>query len=919
VEDRIVAVRSIERYLAGAPAITHLRLKGRGPVDVQGWAVTPDRIFERIVSSDPFATMGLPIDGNAPWYANGEGADVAWQRVSSGAPRRWTRPDRPDGPFEALGPAAEEARVAAFRQDLDSSVTRLVGDPGILPQAVADVHVWAASVVDGTTQPWQQATVDVQNALLLKALDTGAGRYLGLMAVLRHLPQDDFAEQPAATAWVAAGVFACSTSDRLRLPPPDALETRLLDRLIDLFPRLPRIIDRARGEHRMEVRALVAPALAAPPPDLLAAPDVRLGPAHWLRPKQGPSTSFRQQFLIASPPLAALVALGRLEPAGWTTRHDMLTLEEGADPSQRAATRFLGRRDSLVDGPTGLVDDTNIPADGAPWTYRIALSDVFGRFGAPADIPVPLPPRPPLPQPAPQMLLHSAPAAAHNGLASPGKVTFRIPVPAVEDLAAGSIPLARALVTLDGATASQPTPQTQSELQFEFDLPQLAVMETRRLQAHARFEDIEGNLGPEAVMSVDIADPRAPEIPKTGIGIVWTSRPGPSEDVEFRLAFQGVAGARYRVYSSDARGLEIATVTRGADGDRPRTRAEIAVDGANRGLAGLGLRDRFRLITEPALEPRPDGTVLLDSTLPRTLETVQFLRFVPLSKRNVEAAFDACPLLPIAVPSDRRPPAPRIETQVDPLTGVARVKVIAEGLDLMALQAAEPGLFGGAPAAAARPPVFRLRRASGVVPDAIYAREIARGDLTLDGNSAFAEVLDPPLPGSLLDFVRYFYWAEVQMPPERRLPAGVAEIALPAGAILPTEARQREDAPGAWSLPSAPAFCMRVPPEPPTLAAESIAASVRAGAAATTYILDVEIRGGPVVHSKAIGPCKVRLHLGENGGDLRHVAEAELIAGDLTWSTEEPAAAVPQVRIAATLIDPIGREAPPVFVDAVQF
>jgi tetratricopeptide (TPR) repeat protein len=78
----------------------------------------------------------------------------------------------------------------------------------------------------------------------------------------------------------------------------------------------------------------------------------------------------------------------------------------------------------------------------------------------------------------------------------------------------------------------------------------------------------------------------------------------------------------------------------------------VAVDGAQRGLAGLGLRDRFRLLTDTPLTPGGDGSVLFDTRLPRALETVQFLRFVPLSSQGNEAAFESCPLLPVAVPSD---------------------------------------------------------------------------------------------------------------------------------------------------------------------------------------------------------------------------------------------------------------------------
>jgi hypothetical protein len=935
IENRVIAARSSPRFLVAAPMITRLRLRGRGPVTLLGWVVTPDAILERIIGGRPFATLGLPIDGDGPWYAGGEGRDVAWQRVGSGAPRRWTRPDRPDGPFDPLAEAAEEARVAAFQRELDRHVVGLLQDPATPPAKTIEVHDSPAGIVSGIRQPWQRATVEIQNALLMKALDTGAGRYLGLMTRLEHLPPDQYGQgAPSATAWLAAGVFACNVRDRRRLPMPDALENRLLERLIDLFPELARIVAHARrgldggvwidivdGErrpYRLEIRALVAPALAAPPPDLLAAPTVRLGPAQWQRERQGPSFRFRQQFLIAQPPLAALAALGRLESGDWVTRHQMLALAPGANPSERAATRMLGRRESLVDGRSGLVDDTDIAAAGAPWTYRVALSDVFGRFGAAAELAVPMPPRPAIPAPALQAQLHLAARAAHRGPAQAGTVTFRVPAPAVEELTAGSNALAQLAVSFDGLAKSVAVPQAGGELVVDFDLPALALMETRRLEARARFDDVEGNAGPDAVLAIDIADPRAPDIPKAGLGIIWSSRPGPSEDVEFRIGFKGIAGARYRAYLSDARGLGIPATAPFPGGERPRTRAEIAVDGANRGLVGLGLRERFRLITDPPLEPRPDGTVLLDTRLPRTLDTVQFLRFVPLSARGAEADFSACPLVPIAVPSDRRPPAPRIEARVDPATGGARLTIVAEGLDRVALEAAEPGLFGGVPPAAAQPPAFRLRRASGVVPEVIYAREVNRGTLAMNGETFNAEVADMPAADGLIPFVRYFYWAEVRMPPERRIPADVAEIALPAGSILPTETRQRENAPGAFSLPSPPAPVMRVPPNPPALDPGSITATVRAGTPGATYVLEIRIVGAPVAHPRAIGAYRLRVHIREGGGDLVTEPTQPTLAGDpFVWSTQRPAAVVPQVRVMLIPIDPLGREGPAVSLDAV--
>jgi hypothetical protein len=74
-----------------------------------------------------------------------------------------------------------------------------------------------------------------------------------------------------------------------------------------------------------------------------------------------------------------------------------------------------------------------------------------------------------------------------------------------------------------------------------------------------------------------------------------------------------------------------------------------------------------------------------------------------------------------------------------------------------------------------------FRRASGAVPDGVYAREIGRGALALDGETFVATIDDLPTADGLLPYVRWFYWADVRMPAERRLPAHLIEVPLPAG------------------------------------------------------------------------------------------------------------------------------------------
>src|SRR5262245_16714912 len=51
---RVLSQRSRPRYTLAAPAVRHMRLLGQGPIEqVVGYYVTPTRVFERIVGTQP--------------------------------------------------------------------------------------------------------------------------------------------------------------------------------------------------------------------------------------------------------------------------------------------------------------------------------------------------------------------------------------------------------------------------------------------------------------------------------------------------------------------------------------------------------------------------------------------------------------------------------------------------------------------------------------------------------------------------------------------------------------------------------------------------------------------------------------------------------------------------------------------------
>ena len=159
------------------------------------------------------------------------------------------------------------------------------------------------------------------------------------------------------------------------------------------------------------------------------------------------------------------------------------------------------------------------------------------------------------------------------------------------------------------------------------------------------------------------------------------------------------------------------------------------------------------------------------------------------------------------------------------------------------------------------------------MPDPLYAREIGRGALQRVDGDFVATLDDAPTANGLSPYVRYHYWAEVRLPPERRVPQGVIEEPLPAGAIAPLQAAQQQDSPGAFSEISAPAMAMFIPADVPALASGNVTATVGAGAAPGAWRLTLNVANGPLVNPRAVGlvpaspePSERRGRLGAGAG-----------------------------------------------------
>ena len=891
---RVAAVRTRPPFCVSGPEIRHLRINASGPFKLQGWVVHEERV-RAIAGRPPDLRFGAP-PLHGLWYAGDPSLEDPWERIRRGAPRRTTPVDQPEGgPTAWPDPAAaEEARVRCFSQGLEDTFRHFARD-AVLP---AD-QKYTPPGAEG------RVTLNPMRALLLQSMDPGAARLLGLMTTLKPVDLIETVDPQRRTCWVAGAPFL-----RPAIDPIERDDDWLQQQTIAANPAF-RDAMSEYGARGLQVRAYLTLAFVAPPPDRPEVSSIVLDGASWTRVGDEPGNVFRQGFRLPDPPVAVLAALARREGGAWVSRSELMT------PASRRAPLLLGMpKPSLPPLPSqphyARLYDAKIPGDGAPWPYRVALGDLFGRFGASRDIDVPAPPRPDVPRPVIEARTQPRDAVpSGRAPASPGTLELVVHVPAHADLAAGSRALDTVHIAGVPGEAAVTRPANAGRLLVSFDLPKCApappAEQRKAFDVEVWFRDDAGRPGAKATANVVAIDSRPPEVPDTAAGLLWTSRPGPSPEVELGLRLPAPKGSRWRVYVTDLNAL--------APGEAmPRVRAVAADAGRRRVDAG---REKFRLLTPSPLEVT--GTELaFDTTLPRALQTVQFLRFVPINEYGVEAKFRECPMLPVAVPSDRRPPAPRVAVDADADARV-RMTIIAEGLDEETLREREPGLFRPTPAEDARAPEYRLRRATGAVADPVYARELVLGPagrrVATLAWSASGKRFEATFEDAKAEpFVRYFYWAEVRMPAERRLRKGAAEEPFPAGAIRPVDDLQMQDAPGAFSEASPAAMAMAVPARIAVLRPAQLTATFTG--LAGSWRLDLGVADGPRLSPRAIGPYAVRVYLHTDDGDLSLADTVLLQEGAMTYSRTAPGVTPQHVQLGLVLVDPLGRSGRTTLLDA---
>lgn len=910
---RLVAERTDGRFLFSAPALSLLRLSGSAPgvIVLTRTARTTDFVTGQF-APDTMQLLGLPISGSHPWYFGVQDRKSALERVSNGAPLRLNVMDRPEGPFDPLTADDETARVeamlaAANPGGLESLLLKMVDDRTAPPWA--QIESQEMNPADGGTK--QFADVPRLGNLLMASLDPGLGRFLGFADCIHDLP--DLTLDRGWDALAVAGLFAFDTKvfdptgTLGTLDPlgawmvPDPNEPLLLEMVLqglslgagrDVRVDVAQVVANARRQG-LTVRAMLTVTAPTPPWLAPALPAPALLQDRWQTADgDTPSALYRTTFAFDRAPLAAMAAVSANIEGNQISRHGTVSVDGRPIPvratprlfghEQETSARFRALLPMVTSSlPHGLLADQNLPADAGPIAFRFAASDFFGRFGVAATLQVTPPPRPVPPPPVlrsfierdvvdPLSMAAISPGTLHLVFAVPQpspaprfsnddqpRLASAVAVPAVSEMAAGSKSIQIVNLTLD-AQALTVDVSTPGFFEASFPLPDLLPQETRNVNLTAAFTNVDGATSLLASQVVKITDMRPPQVVETGLGLFWSSAPGPCPEVELKLSWPGAPDSLYRVYATDQQGLALTPADLAEAGASiTPSRGRVAEAGCRKVLGGAPIqREVFHLVTDPALKAGADGRAVLRTTLPRSLQTVQFFRVVPLSAEGAEAPFDQCGIVPVAVPDSRRNAAPRLDGSADPATGVATLIVSTDAFDGVSLQRDEPGLFDGG-AVGNTAPDFRIRRAVGPVIDPIYGRVVLTGTLASDAGALPAVRFvgtgtdDNKGPG-LEAFVKYIYWAEVRLPPERRLPAGVVPLDPPGG-VTSVEPENAADHPRLWSLPSAPRVVLHAPatnPAPPVPAAVSFTRSLPDAEGNVT--LAITIIAPPTAHPKAV-------------------------------------------------------------------
>ncbi|WP_066741819.1 hypothetical protein [Cupriavidus sp. D384] len=952
---RTICVRDQGPFVFSGPLFHKLKVWGAGTLRIIQrmipLAIVEELQFDR---ESILATLALPIKGDFPWYLGIQDREAGMLRVERGAPLRMNPMDRPFGNLESVSAGDEIERVIASLRSLhveggfDALIERLVSTKKPPPWEQRE-RMLAIGTTPAGDRP-QHVELDRLGTLQLAAADPGVARYLGLADRIDSLPGNRW------STLALFGLFAVSVDEfsqygldlsAIRGHTPTSNFVKVYARTLSTATGA----DYGLAVEKMATRVMgnglvIAPLMLMidPVPPWLppAVPSPQIFQVRWqgLRDTQ-PSRLYRASFAFEDLPLVSQCALARLEDQQWVSRNDRL------DGLTRAAPRLFGKerdaspRINETGGnfsslePQALETDHDIDADTNPTAFAVWGSDFFGRFPEKAAFFSTAPP--PRVQPPEPVLRFHVERLAGDILpgTSPGVVSVRIAVPArlpepdgfspsqmehagsatvvprLDDLPAGAFDIATiqlGIGTLDDPPIDVSIPGT---IEHTLPIPPIADGITT-FSLLGQYADTQGNKSAVARAAFEVRNFRSPTLLKTGVGLFWSSEPGPAPEVELKLRWNATDGSRYRVYLADQAAMQITEAELGEDPPGATSRGLVAVKGAHL----EGVKKRFRLLTDPPVVAQGGGAGL-SIHLPRSLETVQFVRVVPLGSDGEEADFGKCGIVAVAVPESRRPAAPRLDADIDQQTGKVSLTVSTDAVDEVILKRDEPGLFHPGQRGT-QPPVAFIRRAVAGVPDPIYARQVGipvamvRAAATGHYVASFS---DDNAGRGLEPYVRYVYWAEWRMPPERRLPAAYDEVA---SEIVPVAPSGRQDQPRPKSSPSAPRTVMHVPqaaPAAPDVAAMHVAR--QPGPSPDTLVLQIQVDDPPRAHKLAVGRFRLAAWtkwadgpiepIRNAGGVVLEGAWPSIEGGSLTTQIPAPGDVAAGLTLMVAFVDPLDR------------
>ena len=949
---RVVAVRDRGPFVFSGPVLHKLRIWGSGQLVILKWTA-PDQMAQELQgdSGSILSTLSLPVKGLFPWYLGTQTQHDGMKRVFTGAPFRFNPMDRPFGNLNGAQPGDEMNRVEMARASLqvdgglDGLVERLVSDGETLPWMQQERMPDLGTTPNGRAK---LAHIGRVSTLQLSAADPGLARYLGFADRIEDLPGDRW------QTLTAFGLFAFSPEDyRRRGLDLSSIEGHTPDNhLVQAYGENLRTatgddlqhVVRELAEHAVRNGLAIAPLAVTLDPVPQWLPPVVPKPQVFERRWQGikdnaPAHLYRASFAFEDLPMVSQYGMARQEGGGWVSRNERFVELDRAVPGVFGSETDTSLRRTELGGDSlrsaALLADHDINAEDGSTDFAVWASDVFGRFPENTDpFTVEPPPRPRPPAPVLRFKFERRqgviPPNEMSGLVSVqiavpdplpvdepfplddvGRLGAAVIVPRLDKLPAGSFGIAAIRLGIDALRPDPIDLSASGITNHVLEVPAVSD-EVTRFAVVGQYIDSEGNESEIASVDFEVRNFRAPVLLKTGVGLFWSSDPGPAPEVEVKLRWNAPAGSRHRVYLADQAAMQITAQDVADDPVGATSRGLVAVKGANR----EGIKKHFRLLTDPPLEAR-DGVATLATQLPRSLETVQFLRVVPLGSDGEEADFAKCGIVAVAVPESRRPAAPRLDASVDPATGAARLTVSTDAVDEIVLRRDEPGLFEVAERGD-RPPLANIRRAVAGVADPIYARQVGSpAPMSRDAATGrYVATLDDDNGGSGLEpFVSYIYWAEWRMPPERRLPADFTEED---SEITPVDATSSEDRPRPKSPPSAPRAVMRMPataPVAPDIAAVQI--ERLAGATPDTIALRIRVADPPKAHKLAGKRYRLAAWTKWDGESIEPIRNADGVILDGAWPSIEsgllaieiakPAAGAPALTVMLAFVDPADR------------